>query len=237
MPTLLLTRPEDAATRFAAMMRARLGEINVITAPLFGIEIVAAPPVVLPDEGYVLTSENAVAAIVRHGLPLRRAYAVGDRTAAAARAAGLTVVSAQGDATALIDTVLAQSEVGPLLHLHGEHTRGDVAARLTAAGVPTRDGIAYLQPALTLPDAVHQIAQPVVAPVFSPRTGAILAQQWQGRAPLFLVAMSPAVAASLASLPHVSMMIADHPDARAMADAVQVLWQSAQMLEAQAGGA
>ena len=237
MPTLLLTRPRDASLRFAALVRDRLGDIDTRIAPLIGIEICATPPIVAADESYVLTSEHAVAALVRHGLPLRRAWAVGDRTAAAAAAAGLPVRSAAGDAAALVAAITAARDPGPLLHLHGEHTRGDVAARLCAAGVPTRAAVVYRQPAGRLPDGLGHAGRAVVAPVFSPRTGDILSRQWAGPAPLLVAAMSPAVAAALAGLRPAALTVAAAPDARAMADTVVLLWQQAQKLEARAGGA
>lgn len=233
MPTLLLTRPMDASQRFAARMRDLLGDVPVIIAPLIGIEIAARP--VLAEGDYILTSAHAVAAVLHHDLPRRRAWAVGDQTAAAARAAGLIVQSAAGDAAALIDLILAQKAPGPLLHLHGEHTRGDVAARLTAAGVPTTGVVVYRQPAACLPDL--RVGGAVVAPVFSPRTAALLAQQWTAPAPLFIVAMSGAVAEALGDLSLAALIVADAPDARAMADATAMLWQKAQVLEAGAGGA
>jgi uroporphyrinogen-III synthase len=236
MPTLLLTRPVDASERFAAMLRDRLGPVPVIMAPLIGIAI-GPRPVLPPGADYILTSAHAVAAILHHDLPRRRAWAVGDQTAAAARAAGLDVQSAAGDATALIDLILAQNTLGPLVHLHGEHTRGDVAGRLTAAGIPTQGVVAYRQPETGLPDALRDLTGAIVAPVFSPRTATLLARQWSAPGPLLLAAMSQAVAAPLRELPHAALVVATAPDARAMADVVAELWQKAQVLEAGAGGA
>ena len=235
MPTLLLTRPVDASKRFAAMLRDRLGPVPVIMAPLIGIEI-ADRPVLPPDADYILTSAHAVAAILHHDLPRRLSWAGGDQTAAAARAAGLKVRAAAGDAAALIDLILAENTPGPLVHLHGEHMRGAVAARLTAAGVPTQGIVVYRQPAAILPD-LRDLTGAVVAPVFSPRTAVLLAQQWAAPAPLLLAAMSQAVADALRDLPHAALVVADAPDARAMADATSILWQKAQVLEAGAGGA
>ena len=61
---------------------------------------------------------------------------------------------------------------------------------------------------------------PVIAPVFSPRSGLVLSRELARighRAPLHVVAISPAAAAALP--PH-NLTIADHPDAAAMAQAV-----------------
>lgn len=237
MPTLLLTRPEPAAQRFAALLRDRLGDVPTVIAPLIGIEIAADPPGVAADETYVLTSEHGVEAILRHDLPRRSAWAVGEATARAARAAGLSVRAAGGDADRLVDLILQAGAPGPLLHLRGEHARGDVVARLVAAGVPARDVVVYRQPEIALPQAALALTGPVVAPVFSPRTAQLLARSWTGNAPLFLVAMSAAVADELAGLGERSVIVAARPDARAMADAVVMLWQKAQSLEARAGGA
>ena len=60
---------------------------------------------------------------------------------------------------------------------------------------------------------------PVLLPVFSPRTAALLASAGPFAAPLHLVAMSGAVDAALGGLPCASRTVAARPDARAMAAA------------------
>jgi uroporphyrinogen-III synthase len=71
-----------------------------------------------------------------------------------------------------------------------------------------------------------------VAPVFSPRKGLIFAKDWTGAAPLFVAAMSDAVAEAMKPLSPRLMIVADRPEAEAMAQAVLGLWKAALRLEA-----
>ena len=234
MPTLLLTRPEDGSRRFARAMRDRLGHLPTVIAPLIGIELLP-PPDVAQDDSYVLTSAQAVAAILAHDLPRRPAWAVGQATADAARKAALPVTVAGGDADALVADMVAAGAKGPFLHLHGLHTRGDVAARLTAAGIPARGAPVYDQPALPLPRDLADLSGGVVVPLCSPRTARIFAQEWLGSAPLFVAAMSDAVAAALGDVRCLACVIAERPDAEAMAATTESLWRMAMRLEAGTG--
>jgi uroporphyrinogen-III synthase len=213
---ILLTRPADQGARFAAALRDRFPAAEVLESPLLSIGYLNPD---LPAGGFsavIFTSENAVTAALplRHRLP-RAAYAVGDRTAAAARAAGFAATSAQGDADALV-ALLAAADPGPLLHLHGEETRGDVVPRLRAAGIAAQGVTAYAQRPQPLSAAAMRWLdgpQPVVVPLFSPRTAALFAAAARtSRAPLWLVSLSPAVDAA-ADLPAARHSIAARPNA------------------------
>lgn len=84
------------------------------------------------------------------------------------------------------------------MHLHGEHTRGDVAARLRAAGLAVEARMVYRQVELPLSDTAHALLQgeaPVILPLFSPRSARLLAGQIEPpRAPCRIVAISTATA-------------------------------------------
>jgi len=88
------------------------------------------------------TSVNGVAAFARlHGGRDRPVFAVGERTARAAREAGFTAVaSADGDVEAL--ATLIQREAGRLggavLHPSALEPAGDLVSRLTSGGVGAR---------------------------------------------------------------------------------------------------
>lgn len=221
-PVLLLTRPEPAARRFlddlSAALGAGAGVPRAVLAPLMAIDAVAAP---LPEgvAGLVLTSANALDHVppgLPRGLP---AWCVGDRTAAAARAAGFAAISAGGDAEALIRLILGQRPRGPLLHLRGEHARGEVAARLSAAGLPCAEAVVYRQHPLPLGPAARAVlagGAPVVAPLFSPRTASLLAEEGPFQAPLHLVAISAAAAARAAGLKPRTLAVAAEPTPAAM---------------------
>ena len=233
MPTLLMTRPEESAARFAA----QLGSVPIVISPLIGISFVEDAPEVRDGEHYVLTSAHAVEAIQALGLPKRPAWCVGAATARAAEAAGLSTRSADGDADALVAAILEAGEAAPLLHLHGAHTRGDVATRLSAAGVTTRGAVAYLQPEQAFSDAAQALTGCVVAPVFSPRTARIFSENWRGKARLYLVALSEAVAEPLLQMVAEEICVSARPDAEAMLEATEAAWVRASRLEAGQGAA
>lgn len=234
LPRFLLTRPAAQGARFAADLRAAFAGARVTHSPLM------APAFALPDlppggfGALILTSETAVQgyrrlpAQMRAALP-RLAFCVGDRTARAARAAGLRARSAGGDAAALVALILADRPAGRMLYLHGADRRGEVAERLLSAGLETHSALIYDQRPQPLTPAAQRLLSgraPVIAPVFSPRTADLLAAQappGPGRAPLWIVALSPAVAQSAAALAPDRMATADHPDAPAMLAAIAAL--------------
>ena len=110
---ILVTRPQPDNEKTGASLRAR--GFEVLLAPMLRYE-----PVALPDEptadyaAVIVTSANALRAVEPQlaeygllGLPL---FAVGERTAAAARKAGFgSVISADGDGADLRDLVVAQA--------------------------------------------------------------------------------------------------------------------------------
>lgn len=220
---VILTRPAAQGDRFAADLRACYGDaIQVILSPLI---TPVFPPVTLPDGDFramILTSETGAQAAARvPGVP-RRAWCVGDRTAAAARALGFEALSAAGDAEALVAAIVAADEAGPLIHLRGRDSRGEVATRLTAAGLPTAEAIVYTQEAQPLSDPAHAVLQsdaPVIVPLFSPRTAQLFAAT-QPKAPLYIAALSLAVAAGLGDLGCEMVTVADHPDAKSLLQAL-----------------
>ena len=220
-PILLLTRPMAAARRFAAQLG---GQVETLYSPLLRIDLLDSDPAVDIARAIILTSENGAAAAGRWpGLP-RDAWCVGDRTAAAAAEVGFSPLSAGGDANALIALILSHHETGPLLHIRGEHVRGDLAKRLNAAGVITREFVAYRQQSQALsPQALAVLSgnRPVILPLFSPRTVTILAESSPFSAPLHVVPIG-AEAAELAKELHPrSILQATSPDAMAMVRAVR----------------
>ncbi len=192
-PTVLLTRPRAASERFAQDLQG----MEVVIAPL--MEIVATGADIRLDgiSGLILTSEAAVAALPTSPL---RAYCVGPRTADAARAAGLLAEELGPNASGLVAQLLARHTDGTLLHVRGQHQRGDIAARLSAGGIPTRDVVAYDQRAVDPgPDFRAALARDaLLVPLFSPRSAALFAQAADGLSPAAeLFAMSTAVADAL----------------------------------------
>jgi uroporphyrinogen-III synthase len=126
---VLITRPESDATRTAEALRAR-GHA-VLLSPVLRMEPVNAD---VPEGKYaavIFTSVNAVRAIAAHAehtailaLPV---FAVGSRTAEAARAMGFRDVrSANGDSKHLLQLLNQAASGDPHLYLAGEDRAGDL---------------------------------------------------------------------------------------------------------------
>ena len=219
-PIVMITRPEPEATALAAQLAGQ--GARLLVSPLQQIRFHAFT---LPEAPFdaIFTSRNGVRAYADLGGPDLPAICVGEATAQAARDIGLPARAMGGDSDALIAALLADRPEAPVMHLRGEVSRGDIATRLTAGGIVTRDAVIYRQTLLDLTDAAHALLmdrRPVILPLYSPRTAARLAQIIRPRAPLHVVAISQAVAKAAAPLGAENKVIADTPDAPAMIRAV-----------------
>lgn len=212
--TLLLTRPADASTRFAARFKA-----NVVISPLLRIVSTGAQ---LPEnyqDGVIFTSANAVnRAGNGHG---RDAFCVGEHTATMAAQAGWHIAQTALTADELVSIMNTPRE---LVHLCGQHRRGEVAERLNRKGFTVKPLVVYDQQPLNLTKEAHAaLSEGVVAPVFSPRTAAILALQDANLSRAHVVAFSPAVAEPLAHKGAASLNILPEPRGELMVRAVENL--------------
>lgn len=162
---ILVTRPQPDNDATADALRAR--GFEALAAPMLRFERM---PVSLdadaPCDAVIVTSANAVRAL--DGQPVLAAlarlpvFAVGDRTAQAARDAGFAqVVSAQGDAGALRALVAKRAKklgLGPgagLLYLAGADLSRDLAGELGTHGFHVTTKTAYrMAPVAALPDDV-----------------------------------------------------------------------------------
>lgn len=137
---VLVTRPEPDAARTAARL-AELGH-QVLLSPLLTIEPVAIDRVPAgPFDALAATSANAPrvagALVELDALRGTTLYAVGERTAEAARQAGFaTVVVADGDVEALARLLQRSLASGSrVLHLAGEDRAHELGALPAAAGI------------------------------------------------------------------------------------------------------
>ena len=140
---ILVTRPQPDNQTTAAALRAK--GLNVLLAPMLRFE-----PVAFQDDAdarygaVIVSSANAIRAIEAHltgrllALPL---FAVGERTAEAARHAGFRdVIVADGNAAALRDLIVASvrakmlKKASTLLYLAGADLAGDLAGELGEHG-------------------------------------------------------------------------------------------------------
>ncbi|GJD36484.1 uroporphyrinogen-III synthase [Methylobacterium aerolatum] len=137
-----VARPEPGATRTGAALAGR-GHAPLL-APVLAIRPRAEPPPAGPFDGILLTSAQAAPAVAAdlRGVPV---FAVGARTAGAARDAGLgPVIEGPGDAAGLAALVAARLPTGArLLHVAGEDRKAEPAASLGQAGFALVTHVAY----------------------------------------------------------------------------------------------
>lgn len=239
-PTILITRPEPAASRMAEDLRAALPGAAVLVSPLMRIDYGGALPPLAGSEALIFTSRHGVEGFCRLS-PRRdlRAYAVGKATAEAARAYGLRTVAAGGDAGALLARIDAAGDTGPFLHPRGHHVAADIASALRACGHAATETVVYTQEALPLSPEAHALlagAAPVLLPVMSPRSGRLFfAEAGEIRAPLLVAAISRNAAQSVPEGAANRLIVAQSPDASAMQAAFGDLMRDAKRVEGRGG--
>lgn len=209
------------------MCRDLLGAAQqIILSPLIEIEMLPMQGPLAQYHGLIFTSENGVRAFAQaygqHDMP---AYCVGERTAKAARAAGLRASSANGTADDLVAMVKRAGVEGELLHVRGEHSRGDIAGRLDQQ---VDEVVAYRQVPVPLNEKAREILagkHEVILPLFSPRTAQLFFKHdLQINAPVQVVAISNAVnEVILGTNPakKIDILIAEKPNAAAMLQAIK----------------
>ncbi|WP_011457194.1 uroporphyrinogen-III synthase [Jannaschia sp. CCS1] len=218
-PTLLLTRPRPASERFARGLEGA----DIIIAPLMEIVGTGAEIDLAGVHGLILTSQAAVPFVPQTTLP---AYCVGARTTAVARGAGISADFVGEDADALVQALAARRPDGPLLHLHGTHTRGDIARRLSAHGITVQSLTLYDQRDCPPDPAFYDaITRPdLIVPLFSPRSAILFAAASQTlRDDTVLLALSPAVAHALPPRMQTQTRVAAAPTGQQMRDLLEPL--------------
>jgi uroporphyrinogen-III synthase len=144
---LVVTRPRADSERTATALRAR--GYDVLVAPLMRVEPVATD-ISGGWGGVIITSANAPGAIAGH--PARAAlvklplFAVGRRSADAARQAGfVNVTSAGGDVRDLVQLIAERhaDASAPLLYLAGEDRAADLVGELAVHGIATELVVVY----------------------------------------------------------------------------------------------
>jgi uroporphyrinogen-III synthase len=176
----LVTRRREDAAELAALLAAR--GVGAVIEPMIDIHFRTEPaPNLAGAQAVLCTSANGVRALARltgeRTLPL---LAVGDATAARARAEGFTdVASAAGDVGDLARLARARlrPERGRLLHVAGSAIAGDLAGELGAVGFAIERLVLYeAHPAAALSSATARaVGSGLIdfALFFSPRTAAV----------------------------------------------------------------
>ncbi|MDQ7070228.1 MAG: uroporphyrinogen-III synthase [Rhodobacterales bacterium] len=227
-PAILLIRPVEGSKRFAEALRDALGDdVKIVISPLTKIEFLEGALELDGLSKLIFTSTNGVRAYARHcerrDIPC---YSVGDATAAYARSIGMQATSCHGNAQDLIARILADGERGPVLHVRGVHSRGEVALNLQNAGCKAEEAIVYRQIGQILNDAAISLFQaktPVIVPLFSPRGAEQFVQQYHGGASVLVVVMSAAVAQAVRDLDALRVVTAQSPNREAMLEAIKGL--------------
>ena len=230
---VLVTRPREDAEALAAALAAR-GFTSLIQPLLQIVPRADAHPDLAGVQALLFTSANgarvfAACSAVRD-LPV---FAVGEASAAAARAAGFErVESADGDVAALAGLVAARCapDRGPLFHGAAGKSAGDLAGSLRGVGFEVQRTVLYdARPADALaPDVAAALRDGGLAAVlfFSPRTAQTFVKLAVGEGLAYAcaacraVCLSRAVAAELKTLAWGDIAVADRPTQAALLDAL-----------------
>lgn len=231
---VLITRPEPDAAALARTLRERGHEAMI--EPLLRIVTRGDADVDLAGvQALAFTSANG--ARVFAGLSPRRdlpVFAVGDASAAAARAAGFAKVeSAAGDVGALAALIAARLDPGAGAVFHGAARKvaGDLKGALEAAGFRVRRAVLYeaVPSAAFSPETAAALGKGRVDAVlfFSPRTGESFIRLVRegslaeacGRCRA--VCLSTAVAETVGGLSWRDLRVAARPDEAALLESLE----------------
>ncbi len=231
----LVTRPHEEAGGLTQALRSR--GIKTLVEPMLQIHFREATPNLTGVRAVLCTSANGARALARvsseRGIPV---FAVGDATAARARAEGFTAVeSAAGDVGNLIRLVADRlpSRDGLLLHVSGRDVAGDLVGELRVRGFTVERSVLYeARPVSALsPAAIRALGEGAIdfALFFSPRTAAIFVRLVEAVAiervceTVSALSISAATDAALGGLTWRERRIPAHPDQQALLDLLDQL--------------
>ncbi len=220
---LLLTRPVDSGRAFFdALPSETAALVSPLETPL--IEIVRSNTLAPDMDAAIITSSNVLPfAGAGRG---RKAYCVGAATTAKAQHRGWDAQNMGLTADALVSALIATPPSEELVHLSGEHTRGHIAQRLNHSGLKVDHAILYTQRLLLLSSEAAALLEreiSVIVPLFSPRSAAQFAACVQNstRANLYVLALSPAVAAEIRHVKSSMLHVCAAPEQTAMVELVK----------------
>jgi uroporphyrinogen-III synthase len=220
----LVTRPREDAQPLVEALAAR--GVAALIEPMMEILYRDAAVDLTCIRAVLCTSANGVRALARNTDERAVAfYAVGEATAACARAAGFAAVeSAAGNAADLARLVSDRlpPQGRPLLHVCGAELAGDLAGALADRGFVVERRVLYEArpvPALSDTAATALAAGDIDAALFfSPRTAAIFTHLVEAAgldrvcAGIAVVSISPATDAALGAMPWRWRRVAERPD-------------------------
>jgi len=229
----LVTRPREASEGLALALAAR--DIDAVIEPMMQIHYCSLRALDLATVQAVLcTSANGVRALARvtrkRGFPL---LAVGDATAARARAEGFAAVESAGGTVADLVRLAVERlrpENGRLLHVAGNVVAGDLVGALRAHGFMIERSVLYeARPVGALSaSAVCDLRSGFIdlALFFSPRTAAVFVNLARTAGivacchSITTLAISADADAVLAALPWRNRLVSERPNQSALLDAL-----------------
>jgi len=232
---VILTRPLERAQALAERLKAEGDE--VLFAPMLKISFLPVEDPAEPLQAVIFTSVQGVeGAASAKGFRIFPAFTVGSKTTSAARKAGFErVFNADGDTEDLLQLILKEANTGkgPLVHLCGDQTAGNLVERLKERGFDARRQKVYEAHAQeNLPATVAERIKARgfdAALFFSPRSASIFCRVAREKelADSFshaeAVAMSAAVKAEAAALPWKKIHTAEQPTEGAVLALLQTL--------------
>lgn len=232
---VILTRPLERAQPLAERLRAEGDE--VLLAPMLKISLLPVGEPAEPLQAVIFTSVQGVEGVAgAKGFRIFPAFTVGSKTASAARKAGFERVwNADGDSEDLLKLILTEANTGkgPLVHLCGDQTAGNIVERLKERGFDARRQKVYEAHAQdSLPATVAEKIKARgfdAALFFSPRSANIFCRIAREKelADSFshaeAVAMSEDVRSEAAALPWKRIHTADQPTESAVLALLQTL--------------
>ena len=229
-PVLILTRPAPGSEAFWRDLPGDLRDrVTPVISPLMRIEPLSVSVNLTGVAGVIFTSANGVAFGPESGdIP---AYCIGTRTTAKAQSAGWSAVMTGQNADELIKALQGHQPQTPLLHITGRHQRGDIAERLSHAGVATQARAVYDQILLPLtPQARAALSddRPKIVPLFSPRTAQHFITSCPDPSNVIVIALSDAVAYMVENSGARAVMVAPDPNAASLISQLETVlnWPS-----------
>lgn len=219
--SFIVTRAEPGASVTAGGIRARGGLAVVL--PLFQI-VETGAATVSPErlQALIFTSAHGVRTAPASLDRALRVFAVGDATAAVAKAAGYAAVaSAQGDGPALA-ALMAESldpKNGPVLHVRGEDVAFDMTAALRSAGFEAEAIVTYRAKTIARlePDQLAAAARSQGVLFHSARGAEAGARLMAPLAPhLVAICISEAARAAAQGAPFAAFAVAERPTDEAL---------------------
>lgn len=217
--TLVLTRPEAQSQSFLSACERRLGQkMPAVVSPVFQIIPVYQTLKLDRFNTIIITSQNALNHVDLAG---RNVVTVGQRTAEMAISLGADAVCLGENVEMFLRN--ATQIVSPAIHLRGEHTRGDLAARMVAGGCRVDEAVVYRQCEQPLSNEAKLALRrgKAIVPVFSPRSAKLVSKA-SVDASTQVFAISAATADEWNAPGQISL--AERPDFDAMVELVINAW-------------